>query len=258
MQFTFYKYHGTGNDFILVDNRDARLTGMETDLFHHWCDRHFGIGADGVILLCKDAETHFRMDYFNSDGNRSSMCGNGGRCMVEFARHLGIITDHARFVAIDGLHEAQVTGMGIRLKMTLPQSLRQLSPTDWWVHTGSPHLVRFSVEDVSSLDVKKTGAEIRYSDAWKAEGTNVNFVNILEDGSLRVRTYERGVEDETLSCGTGVTAAAVVYNHLHQNGKDGLVKISTPGGLLQVHLHQQAEPELEGAATFVFTGEING
>lgn len=256
MQFTFHKYHGTGNDFILVDNRDARFTGTENDLFRRCCDRHFGIGADGFILLCKDEETHFRMDYFNSDGNRSTMCGNGGRCLVEFARSLGIITDHARFTAIDGLHEASVTDMGIRLRMTLPHSLRQLSPTDWWVHTGSPHFVRFCTDNISTLDVKHLGAGIRYSEPWKAEGTNVNFVNITGDGSLSVRTYERGVEDETLSCGTGVTAAAVVYNHVYQQGADGLVNITTPGGPLRVHLHQGAEPELEGTATFVFRGQI--
>ncbi len=256
MKLHFYKYHGTGNDFILVDNRDGAIAGDQTEWFRSLCDRHFGIGADGVILLCEDADTHFRMDYFNSDGGRSTMCGNGGRCIVEFARKLGVVQDHARFMAIDGLHEAWATPQGIRLKMTMPHSLRQLSSTDWWVHTGSPHYVRLCEEDVRTLDVKALGAAIRYSDEWRQEGTNVNFVNRLGDGSLRVRTYERGVEDETLSCGTGVTAAAVVQGHLLNDGLAKVIRIETPGGVLWVHLSPGLEPQLEGPATFVFEGSV--
>jgi diaminopimelate epimerase len=256
MKLHFHKYHGTGNDFILIDNRKGDVSGDQTDRFHSLCDRHFGIGADGVILLCSDAETDFRMDYFNSDGGRSTMCGNGGRCIVEFARKLGVVSEHAKFMAIDGLHEAWVTDLGIRLKMTMPHSLRQLSPTDWWVHTGSPHYVRICEEDVRTLDVKALGSAIRYSDEWRKEGTNVNFVNQLPNGGLRVRTYERGVEDETLSCGTGVTAAAFVHFHLQWGDRPTIVPVETPGGALRVHVAPDLEPHLEGPATFVFEGEV--
>lgn len=261
MQITFYKYHGTGNDFVLVDNREMVLRGDEFDYFAALCHRRFGIGADGVILLNAPTEPNaesldFEMDYFNSDGRRSSMCGNGGRCMVQFARDLGIVEDQARFLAIDGLHEATMGGLGVKLKMGMPEGFERLDTGDCWIDTGSPHYVQFREEEVKNLDVFSLGRAIRNSEPYAAKGTNVNFVNVREDG-LHVRTYERGVEDETWSCGTGVTAVAEVYARL--NGiTEKTMEIHTPGGRLRVHISEGKAPWLEGPAIFVFKGRVEG
>lgn len=259
MQLSFHKYHGTGNDFVLFDNRQGMLIGDEHAFFKALCHRRFGIGADGVILLNPHPDLDFEMDYFNSDGNRSSMCGNGGRCIVRFAADLGLVSGHAVFEAVDGRHEADLTAFGVKLKMGLPEGFRQLDNGDYWIDTGSPHYVHFlpSEADLGSYDVFGRGRSIRNSPPWAEAGTNVNFVTELPDGQLHVRTYERGVEDETWSCGTGVTAVAEVYSRIRNQGTQ-LVRLLTPGGQLRVHVRAGAAPSLEGPAQFVFQGRIEG
>jgi diaminopimelate epimerase len=255
MQVQFHKYHGTGNDFVLIDNRDEILGGTEQDWFAHLCHRHFGIGADGVILLNKHPELDFEMDYFNSDGKRSTMCGNGGRCMARFAADLGLVQGQTRFMAIDGIHEAEILPDRIRLKMILSRDFKQLGENTYYLFTGSPHVVQFIGGNLETHPVVEEGRKIREN--WPNGGTNVNFVTQLEDGSCQVRTYERGVEDETLSCGTGVTAVAEV---MATKSKINLetVTIHTPGGTLHVKLKPHSEPWLEGPAVSVFTGIIQG
>ena len=254
----FSKYQGTGNDFILFDNRDGKIDHKNTQWIRQICDRRFGIGADGVMLLENEAGCDFRMVYFNSDGNESSMCGNGGRCIVNYARQLGIIRDTYTFLAIDGLHEAYVKNEIVYLKM---QDVLSVTKTDdhYDLNTGSPHYVT-EVDDVQAVDVKNTGASIRYSEAYAAKGTNVNFLD-RKNTIFHIRTYERGVEDETLSCGTGVTAASIVAGLL-SGFADGqhAVELETMGGKLQVQYEKNGSQFtnvwLIGPGTLVFNGEI--
>jgi diaminopimelate epimerase len=256
---SFFKYHGTGNDFILLDNRENQFEGLDATTIAHWCDRHRGIGADGLMLLNTSNQYDFHMVYFNADGRESTMCGNGGRCIVRFAEDLGIQRDKYQFTAIDGLHEAERLADGrIRLKLNaldLPTPFNQ----DWTIHTGSPHFVRL-VDDVEQLDVKKSGAAIRYSEAFTESGINVNFVQVINSNQLKVRTYERGVEDETLSCGTGVTASALSFRTFEPGPHQ--IEVDTPGGLLHVDFIREpndgfSEVWLTGPATFVFRGELD-
>ncbi|HLU81163.1 MAG TPA: diaminopimelate epimerase [Flavobacteriaceae bacterium] len=268
MRFEFYKYQGTGNDFIIIDNRQ-RTFKNDTKLINRLCDRKFGIGADGLILLQdpdKEGE-HFKMLYFNADGNESSMCGNGARCAVSFARFLGITGDQSVFSTSDGRHKAKIdvsSGL-VHLKM---RNVTEITKTNqaYFVDTGSPHHVLF-VENLADIDVKKEGAEIRNSTIYKDEGVNVNFVEVNKHQDSRpprgneisIRTYERGVEDETLSCGTGVTAAALVSHFAGKTlGEKTLVK--TPGGNLLVEFKPDIEEYydiwLTGPAEQVFKGEI--
>ena len=260
MDLTFYKYQGTGNDFIMVDNRTSVLSKNDTNLIRFLCDRRFGIGADGLILLenSEDPRDDFKMVYFNSDGNESSMCGNGGRCLVAFAKFLGIVKDQAAFTAIDGFHEAVITNELVGLKMTDVDGIAEHADA-LFLNTGSPHHVIFT-DGVENLDVKKEGAAIRYSEAYASKGgTNVNFAALIEDDTFKVRTYERGVEDETFSCGTGVTAVALAA---HASGKTSAsnVQLSTPGGELSVKFtpvgSSYKDIWLTGPARLVFKGEI--
>ena len=262
----FYKYQGTGNDFILLDNRghnwQERLTQAD---IARLCDRRFGIGADGLILLSDPKASDFRMIYYNSDGNPSTMCGNGGRCLVAFAHRVGAIGEgECSFEAIDGLHRARLQADGqVELEMIRPQGWQQLSEQEFWLDTGSPHYVRFGVEDLAALDVDTEGRQIRHSEVFAAiGGTNVNFVDVRAENRLQVRTFERGVEAETLSCGTGVTACA--YVHLRQqkrNERELTVSLDTPGGTLQVRVFDLMGPKEEvwliGPATAVFEGNID-
>lgn len=253
----FYKYHGTGNDFVLIDNREGILTGNENELFAEMCRRHFGIGADGVILLNSDPEVDFYMDYFNSDGNRSTMCGNGGRCLAAFAKKLGMVSEKTTFRAIDGLHEAVFTDKGVKLKMTMPEGMCQSGDWDFWVDTGSPHHVRMQNSEakyVSLVNVAKKGAKIRNKEEYQPDGTNVNFMSIIGPQRLVARTYERGVEAETLSCGTGVVACAEVFG-LFSGYTEEPIHVETRGGILWVHREEGKAPWLEGPAEFVFSGE---
>lgn len=254
----FYKYQGAGNDFIMIDDRKKNFI-VDKIKIQKICNRHFGVGADGLILLQNDEILDFKMVYFNSDGNESSMCGNGGRCIVRFAQELNIIQNQTKFLAIDGEHEAIISENDIKLKMGSVGEVVDLESC-MFLNTGSPHHIEF-VNDIKSIDVKQKGAEIRYGKTYFEEGTNVNFVQVLSDNELKVRTYERGVEDETLACGTGVTAAAIAAFHSGKV-KQEKVKIRTLGGVLNVQFEKKASNTYEniwltGPAELVFKGEIN-
>ena len=254
MKIEFYKYQGTGNDFIMIDGRGLQLE-FSADQIQSICDRRFGIGADGLIILLNHPDLDFEMDYYNADGSKS-FCGNGSRCAQAFAKDLGIIESNSNFLAIDGEHEGKIEGETYATKMgDVDESCIEQKGDDWFIHTGSPHYIRYS-SDVEQEDVYALGSSIRYSESYKAEGTNVNFVEEVKDG-ISVRTYERGVEDETLSCGTGVTAAAISYalkNHLDVNE----VKVKTRGGKLSIRLERNGNEFsniwLVGPAVQVFKG----
>lgn len=263
MEITFYKYQGTGNDFVMIDNREGAFPKDDTKLVESLCDRRFGIGADGLILLEQDRLSDFRMVYYNSDGNQSSMCGNGGRCIVAFAKQLGIIQHEAAFVATDGLHTASITDQGIvSLQMKDVDGVKN-GYGYTFLDTGSPHHVEL-VDDLKIFDVKNEGARIRYSELYGKTGSNVNFVKHEGDNVFSVRTYERGVEDETLSCGTGVTAVAIA---MHATGKaaaneqsEQTIQLNVQGGTLEVSFGfadgKYSDVFLKGPATFVFEGQI--
>lgn len=259
MKIPFYKYQGTGNDFVIIDQREQQyLKRDDQQTIERLCDRRFGIGADGLMLLQHQEGYDFEMVYFNSDGRESSMCGNGGRCITAFAHSLGVFEDSCRFLAIDGPHDAVVREDGwVELKMIDVEDIEKGSDF-FYLNTGSPHYVTFK-DDLGELDVYEAGRAIRYSDRFRAEGTNVNFVQLEPEG-ISVATYERGVEDETLSCGTGVTAAAIAYYLQSGNGVDR-VPIKVKGGQLEVRF--QAGPKgfkeiwLCGPAEMVFTGLVD-
>ncbi|QTY28174.1 diaminopimelate epimerase [Flavobacterium sp. CS20] len=255
-QLQFYKYQGTGNDFVIIDNR-KQVFKNDTKLVKKLCNRKFGIGADGLICLENSNKVDFKMLYYNADGRESSMCGNGGRCIVAFAKYLGLISEQCTFEAVDGLHQAIIdTENQVELKMTDVHKINYFD-NDIVLDTGSPHYVSF-VENTKNIDVPKKGAEIRYSEAFKTEGINVNFAH-LADNKLNIRTYERGVEDETLSCGTGVTAVAIA--HAYQNlVSTNTVDIETLGGNLKVKFEKSTSGYkniwLIGPVEMVFKGEI--
>lgn len=254
MEFTFYKYHGTGNDFVIIDNREAFFPKENTALVAKICDRRFGVGADGLLLLENHHSADFRMVYYNSDGNLSTLCGNGGRCIVHFAQFLGVISQNTVFEAVDGLHEARVENDWVSLKMNIIENVKS-SENYVFLNTGSPHHVEM-VSDLESYDVFSKGRKIR-NEVYGKEGANVNFVEQVESDIFSVRTYERGVEDETLSCGTGVTAVAIA---MFERGKttENKITLNTPGGQLQVRFEKASSGYknvyLEGPATQVFKG----
>ena len=258
MQTTFYKYQGTGNDFIFVDNRQNNFPKSDTKLIEKLCDRRFGIGADGLILLEDDKDSDFRMVYYNSDGNQSSMCGNGGRCIVAFAKKLNIISNETTFIATDGLHYASLLNdevVSLQMK-DVPEVKKE---SDFvFLNTGSPHHVKL-VDDLDNYDVKSNGAQIRYSALYGKAGCNVNFVTQLSDDHFRLRTYERGVEDETLSCGTGATAVALAMNASGKTNSHD-IELDVEGGTLGVTFDKVNNGYinifLKGSAIFVFEGEI--
>jgi diaminopimelate epimerase len=258
MQLSFYKYQGTGNDFIILDNRKNEYSSLTKKQVHFLCDRRFGIGADGLMLLNAHSVYDFEMKYFNSDGGESTMCGNGGRCLVKFANDIGVIRNKYKFIAIDGEHEASVDLDGVvSLKMNDVDEV-EYKGDHCILNTGSPHFVQ-NKADVMQMDVYAEGHKIRYSPAFKQEGINVNFVEQLEEpDKILVRTYERGVEDETYSCGTGVTAAALVSYH-NENGFNH-VNVQTKGGLLSVEYDKIGDSFkniwLTGPAEKVFEGTI--
>ena len=262
MKLSFCKYQGTGNDFILIDNREGGLEDRLTkEQIAHLCDRRFGIGADGLMLLSREEEGDFRMIYYNSDGGESTMCGNGGRCLVAFAHRAGIKKNRYRFRAVDGIHDAILDANQVSLTMMRPKGYRKLAEDTYWIDTGSPHYVLFSETSVSDLDVYEQGKKLRYSKEFESiGGTNVNFVNQLGDRYLRVRTYERGVEDETLSCGTGVTACAYVKLLLADQVNGSEVILETAGGQLSVSVEEFGKENevvwLKGPAEFVFEGKV--
>jgi diaminopimelate epimerase len=261
----FWKYQGAGNDFIMIDQREHRwLTRSDTGTIGRLCDRRFGIGADGLILLQPCEGFDFEMVYFNADGRESTMCGNGGRCIVAFAGNLGVISSRCRFMAIDGPHEAvlQVKPDGswwVELQMTDVRQVEQAGNV-FVLNTGSPHYVRFEPE-VSPLDMVREGRAVRYSDRFKAAGINVNLVKEMP-GHLEIRTYERGVEDETLACGTGVTAAAIAH-FLHGGHRSGAAEtpVRAMGGDLSVRFKADdgvfTDIWLCGPAALVFEGNMD-
>jgi len=258
MELTFYKYQGTGNDFVMIDNRSQFFPKENTQLIEKLCDRRFGIGGDGLILLENHLDYDFKMVYYNSDGNESSMCGNGGRCLVAFAKQMGVIENKAEFEAVDGYHYATVDVNGIvALQMKDVQTINQYENYSF-LNTGSPHHVQL-VDNLVELDIKTEGAKIRYSDLYGKAGSNVNFVNQLANDIFAVRTYERGVEDETLSCGTGVTAVAIAMHQLGKT-KNNIIDLNVEGGKLKVQFDEDngnyTNVFLIGPATFVFEGKI--
>ena len=258
MKIEFYKYQGTGNDFVIVDNRKNEYDFLTPKQVKHICNRNFGVGADGLMLLGKKEGYDFEMIYYNSDGNKSTMCGNGGRCLVKFAYHRGIVKSSYHFVAVDGDHNAEIDGDGtVSLEMQRVDSV-EYNNTYALINTGSPHFVKFATE-VHNIDVVATGHEIRYSKEFVQQGINVNFVESTGEDSIFVRTYERGVENETLSCGTGVTAAALLSAH-NENGFN-TVRVNTLGGNLSVEFNKIDDQHFDdiwlcGPAELVFTGTI--
>ena len=261
----FYKYHGTGNDFILVDNRQMQLPRQNALLYSTWCNRRFGIGADGVILLQNHTQGDFEMVYYNADGNEGSMCGNGGRCVVAFAHQLGIIQQHTHFWAADGWHKASIdaNSQHVSLKMN---DVKQLTNhhNAYILDTGSPHYVAI-VPSLAEINVTEQGKKIRYSPTFADKGINVNFIETYQPNRFLIATYERGVEDETYSCGTGTVAAAIVVALQTPTVNKPHLYAKTKGGDLQVSFEIPNDVNsqyiatniwLHGSATRVFEGEI--
>lgn len=258
MKAQFYKYQGTGNDFVIIDNRSLFFNKTNFKNIAKLCDRRFGIGADGLILLEEHPTVDFKMVYFNADGNESTMCGNGGRCIVAFANFLNVITNKTTFEAIDGLHKAEINNGIVKLQMQDVLQIESFS-NHMFLDTGSPHHVEL-VEGLNAFDVKTNGEKIRYGQPYNEAGSNVNFVSQISDSKFAVRTYERGVEDETLSCGTGVAAVALA---MHKSGKTSAntVAIETRGGNLKITFNYNNgtydDIWLIGPAIQVFKGEIS-
>jgi diaminopimelate epimerase len=256
MTLAFNKYQGAGNDFIIIDNRNNIFNPEDSRLINKLCDRKFGIGADGLILIMEKQGFDFEMVYFNSDGFEGSLCGNGGRCAADFAIRSGIAGKKITFSAVDGIHNAVLEDGLIRLKMNDVDHFRLVNG-NYFINTGSPHYVIFT-QELEDLDVYNEGKKIRYSKEFLPEGTNVNFVEPEKNG-IYVRTFERGVEDETLSCGTGVTASAIA-SVLTGHFVRGPINVRTKGGNLCVEFDTEDEKItniwLCGPATFVFEGKI--
>ncbi len=258
MDIHFYKYQGTGNDFVILDNRSHLYSSLTREKVRVICDRRFGVGADGLMLLNLKDGYDFEMIYYNSDGNESSMCGNGGRCLVKFASQLGIRKDMYRFLAVDGLHEAEIDDDGtVSLKMKDVSEILKYH-SDAVLDTGSPHYVKI-VNNVEEINVVEAGRLIRYNHQFMKEGINVNFVENRNDDEIYVRTYERGVEDETLSCGTGVTASALTCYH-NEAGFNN-VAVITRGGTLNVEFDRYHDGTFSniwlcGPALRVFEGNM--
>lgn len=259
MELEFFKYQGTGNDFILVDNRKSAFNHNQGHIIAQLCDRRFGIGADGIMFLQDKEGFDFEMVYYNSDGNPSSMCGNGGRCIVAFAKNLNVIDRETNFLAVDGPHYAKISEEGdyVSLQMIDVNTISKDGEA-YVLNTGSPHFV-LPTTGLSGKDVFHDGRSIRYNDTYKEKGINVNFVEEQGEGYF-VRTYERGVEDETYACGTGVTAVALAMSkHKDQRGQIA-TSIKVLGGDLQIKFKYDGTVFtnifLEGPAKFVFKGTI--
>lgn len=258
MKLEFYKYHGAGNDFVIIDNREMKFDDKNVEWVAHLCHRRFGIGADGLMLLQNHEKYDFEMRYYNSDGREASMCGNGGRCIVAFAHHLGIIKENTCFLAVDGIHHAKVCLDGdIDLQMINVDTISTYED-GIFMDTGSPHFVQF-VDDLRDIDVNKDGRKLRLDKRFQPAGTNVNFV-AQEQMNLTVYTFERGVEAETLACGTGITASALAT--AYKDKKDqGTYKVKAKGGNLEVRFerkgnHTFSDIWLKGPAKLVFKGSL--
>ncbi len=259
MNIHFYKFHGNGNDFIIIDNRTNTIT-LNTLQIKTLCKRRFGLGADGLMILANSEKYDFEMRYYNSDGNLGSMCGNGGRCIAAFANMIGLVGNNMKFTAFDGVHEAVIKAVNIPfVEWDVKLQLANVSDVNrnknsFFLDTGSPHYVEF-VDNVSDINVNVDGKKIRNSNQFKPNGTNVNFVELSND-KIFVRTFERGVEQETFSCGTGVTASAIA-TYLHYDKKP--TKIHTKGGDFKISFNHEnnefTNVWIQGAARFVFEGE---
>lgn len=258
MLMSFSKYEGTGNDFILIDDRNL-LFPSDENLIRLLCDRHFGIGADGLLLIQEQKGYDFSMKYFNSDGSQATFCGNGGRCITAFAYHLGIITGNCKFIASDGIHHSRIfekdrNPLIIELSMQDPVVYSNNHDL-FYLNTGTYHVVKF-VDNPETVDIIEKGRAIRYNELYSPHGTNVNFAHLFEN-ELYVRTYEKGVENETLSCGTGVTASAIAAS-LKYGGNNFIV--NTAGGKLSVNFvrteNSFKKVKLTGPARLIFQGEI--
>ena len=254
MKIPFEKYQGTGNDFIIIDNR-AQVFPEDVSAIQKLTDRRLGIGADGLILIENHPTLDFRMKYFNADGSES-LCGNGSRCAIMFAQTLGIIHQETTFVTTDGIHNARINGNQVDFKLHNLSEINLLDG-DYFINNGSPHYIRF-VSDTSDVNIYEEGKKIRYSPRYQPHGTNVNFVQIKSDFEISVRTYERGIEGETLSCGTGVTASAIASSF---KGLTPPIKIQTLGGNLSVNFEKKGDDTfqnifLSGPATLVYEGQI--
>ena len=255
MIIEFYKYQGTGNDFIMIDDRENKFDIVDDALITALCERRMGIGADGLVLLREHDTLDFEMIYFNSDGNQSSMCGNGGRCIIAFAHMLEMIDAETTFMAIDGEHKGEIMEHGISLKMQDVTKIEGVGD-GLVLDTGSPHYIEM-VDELDNLDVNKEGRKIRNSAPFKKQGINVNFV--LDAAELQVRSYERGVEAETLSCGTGVVATALAM-HYANCIEGNLISVNTKGGELTVSFEEfngtYRNIWLSGEASMVYVGEF--
>ncbi|MBS1506846.1 MAG: diaminopimelate epimerase [Bacteroidetes bacterium] len=255
MKISFQKYQATGNDFVIVDNRNGNYS-FSVDQIKTICDRKFGVGADGLMLIEKDPKQDFNLIYYNADGS-PSLCGNGSRAAVTMASTLGIVNGMAKFNAYDGFHQAEIlSNRNVRLKMNDVKEVKAISG-GVFINTGSPHFIQW-VENANEVSVFEEGRKIRYSDAFKPAGTNVNFVEQLGANSIFVRTYERGVENETLSCGTGVTAAALAASFRKNTSP---VTVKTLGGELSVEFQVGQDGSftdifLIGPAKMVFEGSL--
>jgi len=257
MRIEFRKYQGTGNDFVMIDNLNGAYDSLSNEQIEFACDRKTGIGADGLIKLSSKEGYHFEVEYFNSDGSQS-FCGNGARCAVAFANELGLIANETKFLAIDGEHKASYIDGQVRLEMLPVNSIDEVG-SDFFLDTGSPHYIHFS-EDID-IDIVDYGRSVRYSERYTTEGVNVNVVLQEVDNSISVQTYERGVEDETLSCGTGVTACALVQ--MHNTDSFEKLEVNTKGGQLFVEANFNEATGgfdniwLTGLALKVFDGSID-
>ncbi len=259
MKIHFYKYQGAGNDFVLVDNRNNVVGHQNPALISRLCDRRFGIGADGALFLQQREGYDFEMVYYNADGQPSSMCGNGGRCIVAFAKYLGIIDDETTFMAVDGPHYAKISASGnwVSLQMIDVDHISR-DEEAYVLNTGSPHYIKLAT-DLQNKDVYAEGYAIRNNDAYREQGINVNFVEPMTEGYF-VRTFERGVEDETFACGTGVTAAALAMAHHHHQSGQINTPIKVLGGNLTIRFNYDGakftDIFLEGPAVKVFEGDV--
>lgn len=255
MQITFHKYQGTGNDFVMIDDRKELFPTDNAQVIGYLCDRKMGVGADGVILIQNHPTLDFRMIYYNPDGSKS-LCGNGSRCAIAFAQALGIIQDKTIFETTDGIHDAFIEGDIFHFHLHDVEKIDDITDSEAFINTGSPHHVQF-VDDVNEVDIIPQGSSIRYSEKYAPAGTNVNFVELVSD-AIKVRTYERGVEGETLSCGTGVTACAIAASFKNY---DSPVQVETKGGNLTVSFTKTDSGKYEniylaGPAKKVFEGTI--
>ena len=257
MKINFSKYNGAGNDFILIDDSENLINNNKL-LINYLCDRHFGIGADGLIILKESNNCDFEILHYTSDGNLGSLCGNGSRCAVLFAYDKGIITRKTIFHAFDGIHNAEILENGlIKMEMKVNSDI-VINSYGTWLDTGSPHLV-IEKNNTDKLDVSNEGRAIRYNDFYEKEGVNVNFIEKISDDKFKIRTYERGVENETLACGTGSTASAICMNFLGRTKRSNITMKCKGGDLnVQFNLSERGYQEISitGPANLVYEGTI--